>query len=66
MTVATITDPAFDDEGKFKIYAIAQQHAGETLSSFVAEGMIRFLLDEADRRSDIHENELHLQNHLGS
>ncbi len=51
MTIATITDPSYPDGPKRKIYIIAQQHSGETLSSFVAEGMIRFLLNESDPRA---------------
>jgi len=43
--VATITDPAYSDAGKFKSYVIAQQHAGE-LGSWNAEGLIRFLLSD--------------------
>ncbi|MBX5327281.1 DUF2341 domain-containing protein, partial [Candidatus Bathyarchaeota archaeon A05DMB-4] len=45
---ATITDPAYSDENKYRIYIIAQQHAGEVPSSWVAEGMIRFLLNTTD------------------
>lgn len=48
LKIATITDPAYTDENKFKVYIIAQQHSGETVPSFVAEGMIRFLLDETN------------------
>jgi len=48
LTVATITDPIYPGDDKFKIYIIAQQHAGETPSSFLTEGMIRFLLNETD------------------
>ena len=48
LTVATITDPMYSDENKTRIYVIAQQHAGETVASFVAEGMIRYLLNETD------------------
>jgi uncharacterized repeat protein (TIGR02543 family) len=48
LKVATITDPAYSDAGKFKVYVIAQQHGGETVPTFVADGMIRFLLDETN------------------
>jgi hypothetical protein len=48
LKVATITDPNVTDTGKFKIYIIAQQHSGETVPSFVAEGLIRFLLNDTD------------------
>ena len=40
LTVFNITDPSVDDEGKKKVYIIAQQHSGETASSYVAEGLI--------------------------
>jgi hypothetical protein len=52
LQVATITDPSVADEGKVKVYIIAQQHSGETVSSFVADGMIRFLLDGFDPVAD--------------
>jgi len=48
LKVATITDPDVPDSGKFKVYVIAQQHSGETVPSFVAEGLLRFLLNETD------------------
>ena len=48
LKVATITDPGYSDSGKFRIYTIAQQHSGETIASFVTEGMIRFLLNATD------------------
>ena len=44
LKVATITDPAYSDAGKFKSYVIGQQHAGEVPGSWNAEGLIRFLL----------------------
>lgn len=48
LKVATITDPAYPDTGKFKIYVTAQQHSGETVASFVTEGLMKFLIDETD------------------
>jgi len=46
LKVATITDPAYPDVGKFKSYVIAQQHSGEVPGSWNAEGLIRFLLSD--------------------
>jgi len=46
LKVATITDPAYPDEVKFKSYVTAQQHAGEVPSSWDAEGLIRYLLSD--------------------
>ena len=46
LKVATITDPAYSDAGKFKSYVIAQQHNGEVPGSWNAEGLIRFLLSD--------------------
>jgi len=46
LKVATITDPAYADSGKFRSYVIAQQHSGETPPSWNAEGLIRFLLSD--------------------
>ncbi|MEM2129705.1 MAG: M14-type cytosolic carboxypeptidase, partial [Candidatus Bathyarchaeia archaeon] len=46
LKVATITDPAYSAEGKFKSYVIAQQHPGEVPGSWNAEGLIRFLLSD--------------------
>jgi len=57
LKVATITDSGVSNEGKHKIYIIAQQHAFETPSSFVAEGMIMFLLNETNETATrIREN----------
>jgi uncharacterized repeat protein (TIGR02543 family) len=46
LLVATITDPAYPDENKFRSYVIAQQHSGEVPASWEAEGLIRFLLSD--------------------
>jgi len=46
LKVATITDPAYSNVGKFKSYVIAQQHAGEVPGSWNAEGLIRYLLSD--------------------
>ncbi len=46
LLVATITDPAYPDEIKFRSYVIAQQHSGEVPASWEAEGLIRFLLSD--------------------
>jgi len=46
LKVATITDPAYPDAGKFRSYVIAQQHNGEVPGSWNAEGLIRFLLSD--------------------
>ena len=57
LKLVTITDPSTPDEGKLKVYVIAQQHSGETPGSFVAEGMIRFLLNESNASAaSIREN----------
>ncbi|MEM2118870.1 MAG: M14-type cytosolic carboxypeptidase, partial [Candidatus Bathyarchaeia archaeon] len=46
LLVATITDPAYPNAGKFRSYVIAQQHSGEVPGSWNAEGLIRFLLSD--------------------
>jgi hypothetical protein len=48
LKIATITDPTIINETKYRIYIIAQQHAGEIPSSWLIEGMIRFLLNTSD------------------
>jgi len=48
LTLATITDTTVDNATKNKIYMISQQHSGETIPSFVTEGIIHFLLNETN------------------
>ena len=52
LTLATITDSTVSNETKYKIYLISQQQGGETVPSFVTEGMIHFLLDETNPTSE--------------
>jgi|GEM_PF-2596036 len=44
----TITNWSYNESQKYRIYVICQQHAGETIASWVCEGMIRFLLNETN------------------
>jgi hypothetical protein len=48
LSYLTITDPNYPDDAKYKIYIIAQQHSGETIATYVTEGLINYLLDETD------------------
>ena len=52
LTMVTITDSDYDDSLKYEIYIIAQQHAFESVGSFQAEGMIKFLLNETDETAE--------------
>ena len=42
----TITNPAFSDENKKRVWIHARTHPSETASSFVVEGLIEMLLSE--------------------
>ncbi|MBI4891350.1 MAG: hypothetical protein HY821_12055 [Acidobacteria bacterium] len=44
----TITDAAVADEDKRSIWVMARQHAWETGTSYVADGLVRFLLSDAE------------------
>jgi len=49
----TITDPTVPDEDKYKVYIISTQHSGETVPTYVTEGMIAFLLDETNTTAQL-------------
>lgn len=51
LKIATITNSNYNDSSKFKVYIIAQEHSGETIPSWVAQGMLKFLLNESDRNA---------------
>jgi hypothetical protein len=41
-----LTDPAIDDSSKFLVWIIARQHAFESHSNHVVEGLIKYILSE--------------------
>ncbi len=46
--VFNITNPNYDNSAKTKIYVTAQIHSGETVGSWVAQGLINYLMNETD------------------
>jgi murein tripeptide amidase MpaA len=51
----TVTDPKTPDPGKKVIWLMARQHSWESGTSWVAEGLLRFLLSDDPRAAQLRE-----------
>ncbi len=58
ITLFRITDPLQDADGKLGIWIIARQHAAEVTSSWSLEGLMDFLLSDADEALALRANAL--------
>jgi murein tripeptide amidase MpaA len=52
----TITDPSNPDSEKKGLVVMGRVHPGETVSSYMVEGLIRWLLSEDDAASSIRKH----------
>lgn len=53
LPLLTVTDFAVPDAGKRTVWLMARQHAWESLTSWIAEGAIRFVLSDAPRAREL-------------